>query len=259
MKKSTLLLILLAFVMSSCHHSYYVAPPRNVPLFKEKNEFRGNMGLGLSGETTTADFQAAYSITNHFAVMTNFMSLKGGDESAHDSWNGHYFDFGAGYFQNLENDLIFEIYGGVGTSSQQHLYRITTWNAPGGTVVQNTGEADLSFVRLFLQPSIGFSMNAFDVAFTTTISSINFNKINNQIDRIDDEYLQVDKISLNKNSFLIEPGLTLRGGWKNIKLQLQFTYSKNLTHPNLRYNDKKAAIGISFAFAERFKRKDLLK
>lgn len=247
------------FTVTSCKHYYYVPTVQNVPLFKEKNEYRATVAVGGGDETSTTDIQSAYSVTDKFAVMANFMTAKGGDKSSNNWGEGKYFDAALGYFKPLDMHGVFEIYGGVGSSNQHHQYQRTSSSWNGGSTTYNSGTADLSFTKLFLQPSLGLTFNGFDIALTSGISQLNFHKINNQIDTIDIEYFVVDTISKNRTSFLFEPSLTIRGGWKYVKLQIQLLSSKNLSRANLKFNDSKISIGLTFAFADRFRRKTISK
>lgn len=247
MNKFSIFIILLALAFSSCQHYYYIAPAKNVPLFKEKNEYRATVAIGGGDEASTTDLQAAYSITNNFAVMANYMSANGGNKSGDEWGSGKYFDAAVGYFKCLSNDFVFGIYGGIGSSNQHHRYS------------SNTSTADLSFSKLFIQPTIGLTYNRFDYAFTPAFGMVSFNKINNQINFTNSEYDAVNLIALNRNSLLFEPTFTIRAGWKYVKLQLQSTGTMNLTHSNLAFEDSKVSIGLTFAFAERFKRKAIPK
>jgi hypothetical protein len=107
---------------------------------------------------------------------------------------------------------------------------------------------------MFLQPSLGMTLNGFDIALSTRISRLYFSEVTNQIDTLNIAYFEVDNISKNRNSFLFEPSLTIRGGWKYIKLQIQLTSSRNLSHNDLKFEGGKFSIGLTFAFAQRFKK-----
>jgi hypothetical protein len=232
--------------MSSCTHYYYMPATQNVPLFKEKDEYRASISLGTGDETTTADIQTAYAFNDKFALMTNFMLAWGGDD--HDGGKGQYIDAAFGYFQPLGKHGVFEIFEGIGGSKQHHQY-------VGQSL--SKGTADLSFTKIFIQPSIGLTYNAFDIAFTSCFSNINFHKVDNNIDPSVRDYYLVDLISRNKNSFLFEPSLTIRGGWKNVKLQLQAGLSQNLFNAALDFETFKLSVGLTFAFGQRFGKKNM--
>jgi hypothetical protein len=232
------------FLLVGCTHYYYVPPTQNIPLFREKNEVRitGNVsndvGIGV-------DIQAAYALTDKFAIMTSLSTIK--DEYENDLGKGNYFDLALGYFKPLDKNTVFEIYGGFGSSTQNHKYGYYNDGAPGA-------EAHLSFVKLFLQPSLGYTSNGFDVAVTAGLSNIIFHSINNRAPVDSEDYKRVDMISQHRSSILFEPSLTLRGGWKYAKVQAQILYSKNLSHPELNFFSYRSSVGLTFAFAERFKK-----
>ena len=69
-----------------------------------------------------------------------------------------------------------------------------------------------------------------------------------------DALYYVDTIAQNKVSNLFEPALTLRGGWKNVKLQLQLSFSKNLSHSNLRFEKSNVSLGFFYTLANRYRK-----
>ena len=78
MKKQLIALLFLPVLFCSCSHYYYVPNSQNVPLFREKNEYRFSGTLAGVEESSSKELQAAYSVTDHIGVMANFMSAKGG-------------------------------------------------------------------------------------------------------------------------------------------------------------------------------------
>jgi hypothetical protein len=237
---------ILLIAMTSCNHYYYIQPTHNVPLFKEKDEFRASISFGKGDETSTVDMQAAYAISDKFALMTNYMLAwgEGGYIDSLDMGKGQYIDAAFGYFKPIGKHGVFEIFQGLGSSQQHHEYFFE-------------GTSDLSFTKVFIQPSIGLTYNAIDVAFTSGFSNINFYKVNNQITNPNgSEYASVDLISKNKNAFLFEPSLTLRGGKNRVKLQVQAGFSQNLSNTNLAFETFKLSGGITFAFGQRFVKKN---
>lgn len=240
-KKPVVTTIFLAVWLSGCTHYYYVANVQNVPLFKEKNEFRLSGAYGFGDYSECTEVQAAYSITEKFGVMTNFMSAKGGDVSNNDDWaNGNYFDGAIGYYKPIERSGVFEIYGGLGGSNQHHHYG-------------NEGTADLSFIKLFVQPSFGFTFNAFDIAVSTRLCSLSFNKIENYIYGNPNLYSELSAIA-NNNYLFLEPAITFRGGWKYVKLQVQAAYANVFNKSDLSFIEQPhISIGLYIAIAERYR------
>ncbi|MFM9985066.1 MAG: hypothetical protein ACKVOK_07510, partial [Flavobacteriales bacterium] len=251
MKRSAFVILLL-IALSGCKHYYYAPTTQNVPLFKEKNEFRATISSGGGDETSTTDFQAAYSITNKFGVIANFMTAEGGDESSDNRGEGRYFEAGFGYYKPFYDYGVFEVFVGVGRGHQRHYYEDTNYGWNSSTTIYS-GMAEMSLTRIFLQPSIGITLRGLDFAFTPAISRISFDRIVNKIDTSDQNYFSVNNLSLLRNSYLFEPGLTIRFGWKYVKLQLQYLSIQNLSHRNLDFERTKLSVGLTFAFADRFR------
>ena len=243
--KSILVIIVLAFTLNSCTHYYYIPNVQNVPLFREKDEFHATVALGGGEEATTVEVQAAYAVTNNLAVMTNFMAARGGERSGNNWGNGKYIEGAFGYYKPFSEYGVAELYAGLGTSNQRHQY---------GTDVENYGTADLSFMKYFIQPSVGLSSRSFDVAISTRFSRLSFYNIDNKVTMNNDALYYVDTIAQNKVSNLFEPALTLRGGWKNVKLQLQLSFSKNLSHSNLRFEKSNVSLGFFYTLANRYRK-----
>ena len=238
-KHSIVVAIILAFTLNSCTHYYYIPNVQNVPLLREKKEFHGTLAVGGGQEISTVEVQAAYAITDNLALMTNFAGAKGGEKSNNNWGKGKYIEGAVGYYRPLDEFVVAEVYAGLGVSNQHHQY---------GTAEYNNGTADLSFVKYFLQPSVGLTFKAFEIAVSTRFSRLSFLNVDNRITMDNPELHYVDALAQNKVSYLFEPALTIRGGCENIKLQLQLSSTKNLTHPNLQFEKSNISLGVFFTF-----------
>lgn len=237
-----------ALIFGGCAHFYYLPDNPNVPLFTEKYEFRGSLSAGGGAVSSGTDIQAAMSVTNHLAVMADFMTSK--YYSAHkedkNTIRGNYFDVAAGYFKPFNDHLVFELYGGFGSSSQHHEYYAWPDNI-------YRGKSDLKYVKTFLQPSIGATFNVFDVAFSSGLSSVNFNKIDYSVDETSMYHEELSQLENNRKHFLIEPAITVRAGWKSFKMQFQYIISTNLTHNDLAlFEPYKISFGISVSLSKKY-------
>jgi hypothetical protein len=254
MKKLTTIFSL-AVIFCSCSHYYYVPNVQNVPLFREKNEYRLSGTYGLGTETSCLEVQGAYSVTGNFGVMTNFMSAKG-IENSEESWaKGNYLDAAIGYYKPLIKSGVFEFYGGIGGSKQHHQYRSEIYD-PGNPAHNNlnAGTSDLSYIKIFVQPSIGMTFNGFEFAFSTRFNRLSFNKTDNQIDKLSNSH-EFDKLyttAQTKNFLFFEPALTIRGGWKYLKVQLQGATASYLNNEHYHFDQYHISIGINIAIAKRY-------
>ncbi len=222
-KKLLKISLIFAGLLSGCIHYYYVPNIQNVPMFTEKDEYRMSVSYGLS-ESVSTEIQAAYSVTDHLGVMTNWISARGIDNDENSWGTGNFLEGGLGYFRPLGKSGVVELYGGAGGSRQHHQYGIRDFDPYDTTIINNNaGTSVLSFARLFVQPSMGMSWKAFDFAFSTRFCSLFFNKIDNQIDRTRNEYEfnKLDFLVHNRNHLYFEPAITIRCGWDLVKVQLQ--------------------------------------
>ena len=237
-------------LLSSCKHAYYLPNVQNVPLFREKNEYRLLVAEEGSGEITATEVQAAYSVSSHWAVTADFLHATGGQDTSKNKAHGNYLEGAAGYYIPSEKYGIFELYGGFGAATQHHQYgkadSVTTYNK----TYENT--ADLFCTKYFLQASYGVSYHVFDIAFSARICRLEFSRINNQISPGRGEYDNLDQIAQNKTSYLLEPAITIRLGWKYVKGQLQVGFSDNLSHPQLAFEHANISLGLYIAIAKRY-------
>jgi hypothetical protein len=237
---------ILAVFLSSCSHYYYVANVQNVPLFKEKNETQLSGSYGGGDESVSIDIQTAYSITDKIAVMANFMHATGGDQSYKNYGKGNYFEGAIGYFKPVGQYGVFQIYGGLGGCGQHHEYSSIYYN-------EYEGSSDLSYIRYFVQPSIGITFKALDIAFSTRFCDVYYNKIENNVSGSYYHYNDLYSL-LYSNHFNLEPAFTIRGGWKNIKLQVQAEYAGLINNQELYFGEEwHLSIGINFLIAKRYK------
>jgi hypothetical protein len=246
--------IFLIILLSSCAHYYYVPNSQNVPLFQEKNEYRISGAYGAGNQfdpmrTEAMEIQMAYSVTDKIGIMTNFMSVKG-ENLGEGYGKGNYLEGALGYFKPIKEWGVFEIYGGFGGGKQHHEY----YNTSDKLI----GSSNLSSVRIYLQPSFGLTYNAFDIALSTRVCRLSFDNINskelgNSASNYEDERSELYALS-NKSHFFIEPALTLRGGWKNIKVQYQRLFSSYLNKPKLSFGEEDhGSIGLYITIAERYR------
>ena len=248
MNRITLANMFLAVLLSSCTHYYYVANVQNVPLFREKNEFRFSGTAGNGDESNYIELQSAYSISDKIGIMANFMSASGGAVSDNSYGKGNYLDGAIGYYKPIGKSGVFEIYGGLGGSRQHHQY-------------EKNSTADLSFTKLFVQPSFGLTFKPFDIAFSTRICRLAFNSTDNNSYLYNPNNLSSDRRNelntvVNKNHFFLEPALTIRAGWKNVKLQFQAEYANVSGREDLNFVEKQhISLGLIFAIADRYKKK----
>lgn len=212
------ILSVIIILNTACTHYYYAPNANNIPLFKEKNEGRIQAQYSGGNYFEGYDIQSAYAISRHAAVQLNIFHA-GENDGDYGSGNGTYLEFAGGYYKPSPNKhWIFETYAGAGTGSVNNVYK-NTYNYA-------TEKAKTSVTKLFIQPSFGFTSNHFDMAVSSKFSLVStgvkhstLTKENNDFD-----YEQVSSLK-GKSYFFWEPGIMIRGGFKQIKVLAQVTYS----------------------------------
>jgi hypothetical protein len=251
MKKTFFPGLFLSLILTGCTHYYYVPSVQNVPLLKEKKEFRASVSYSIGEESRCAEIQSAYAVTDKIGIMADFMTARGGEDAPDRDWGkGIYLDGAAGYFKPVKEYGVFEIYGGMGWSRQDHNYMNYTHSTSANVYA---GTSSLVFTKFFIQPSYGFTFKPFDIAVSSRINLLYFNTVeNNILSEVDSwEYEQLNGVD-DKTHLFFEPAITLRAGWEVIKIQLQAATASYLNNSEHQFEEYHFSIGLSFDFASRY-------
>jgi hypothetical protein len=176
---------------------------------KEKGQTNITIGINSSESTDGFELQGAYGLSDKIALQLNTDWVSSPDGSS--SGSGHLIELGAGYYKNLSKHFVFETYGLVGFGSLKYEDNHTSHQ-----------EINANFFRIGVQPSISFSSKYFVASLSGRLANLNYNSVSGN-------HIDVDYLKANNSYWLIEPALTLQGGLKNIKIQLQYQISENMT------------------------------
>lgn len=249
------LLATIVFILSGCSHYYYSPNAHNVPLFKEKNEVRLNIAASTGDEFNGTELQAAYSPSNSIGVMANFINAHGGQQNGNGNYGeGTLAEAGVGYFIPLAENFVFEVYGGGGYGKMSHRYELVN-NAPTSSYMPPNATADINMLRGFIQPNLGFATDYFDVAFSARMCLLHYSNISaaNVANMSSDEQFNLNYINARPTTYVVEPAITLRGGWKYIKVQTQFIAVSRM-NKNYPMNTFAVNLGMYMSFAPHFMR-----
>lgn len=200
------------FLATSCTQYYYMPTMQNVPLFNNEKEIKATAGI----DEHATNYQIAYSINKHIAVQCNGM---------HMSSEVKLLEGGVGYYNNLDKYIVFETFAGYGY----------------GQVF------DFNLKRLYVQPAIGFSSKWFDCGLSVKFANLRYNFIhpinqNNYVNSTINEpnaklgnTVTTTLIITNTNYIFAEPCLTLRTGYKYVKLQYQIVKANMLNNLPLKH------------------------
>jgi hypothetical protein len=226
------LLLLVGFAATSCAPAY-ISNTRNTPMFGEANEFAGTVAI-----SSGVDVQAAYSVTDHVAIMANANTVqKKLTTDNHQSFNrNHIFAEGAlGYFSRTKGSR-FELFAGYGMGSGTSYESYYFFHTLSQSVITKT-----NYSRIFIQPSIATNNKKFNLIFTARVSMVGFSKYST------DDPAASPQIYKPSNGYqvVLEPSITARAHLAgNLRGFFQLGINKSLQEVDFNYVPVQASIGI---------------
>ncbi|RPE12831.1 hypothetical protein EGT74_04610 [Chitinophaga lutea] len=263
MKKVHLFLMALpVLALVSCSRDIYVPNQVNVPLLKEKNEFKANLSL--------SNWQAAYAITDNIAVMVNgqyvyrnwFYSDNSNNTDNDDLFvdrntRGGVLEGGVGFFKPVDSKkrAVFDVYAGFGQGAFKTLDGAYN-EAPEGTAATEY-QLRTRFTKFFVQPSFGLAHKVVEAAFTSRFSLVKFNSqtmgpkaFENDPDR------RANFMRLGDRAVpFFEPTFTVRAGYRYIKWYGQLLFSVPLNdeqYNNYNVNDYFQPVSVTMGVTLNF-------
>lgn len=237
-----LLILVNVFVFLTSCSTLYRPNTVNVPLFKEKNEFLVNAGASSNG----ANLQAAYAVTEHFAVMANgsFYNANITTPTGISRIENNFGEIGLGYFSNLGQDIIGEIYSGFGMGK--------AYNQNNFWIELNSFNR-VDFNKIFIQPSIGFVSNIFELAASIRWSYVDYYNFKS------DAPINYGNLPNRSANMFIEPALTARAGYKSVKVFAQTGFAMPTMPITYSFNPFMFSLGVNIKLAPRYKVNSLSK
>ncbi|HEX8517608.1 MAG TPA: hypothetical protein VF868_15530 [Bacteroidia bacterium] len=231
------------FLASSCSTNMYVSNTVNAPLLKEKGEVKVNLD--------NSNAQIAVAVADHWGIMVNGFYKSYEKESKDFSHRGTLGELGFGYFKPFRNNMVFEVYTGLGIGT---IDKKQTYSTSDNTVYW--ASYDAQGTKAFLQPGIGYAGRFFDVAFTPRLSFVkytHFRAFGYTEEQLAEDYLNNDQLTSGIFTFA-EPAFTVRGGYKFIKLQAQYGLTMNITQRNIKHPSNFASLGLVLDIAKWYKK-----
>ena len=225
--------------LTACSPKYYVANTQNVPLLSE----RGEVNLTLAGNTDKVEFQGAFAVTDHVGIKANGGWFIPSNLDNGNGGSGKFGELGVGYFTKVREseNWVFETYGIAGFGTMENHMPSTVTDYP-----LTSGKISANLLRVGLQPNFGYKSEHFSIALSSRFVHLSYDKIRGDLTFYDER--QADYLRDHSSNFLIEPALTIKGGFEMIKLQIQYGYSFNLTNTNFRQEHPFISLGLNFNF-----------
>lgn len=233
----TILIAVIALTNMGCNPNYYIPNTQNVPIIKAK----GQTNLSFAGNDNQIEFQGAYGVTDNLAIQGNAAMIAPEAEDNGNGGSGRLIDVGVGYYKNLNSYFLLETYGLLGAGKMENHFPSTTATYPN-----TTGRIRANLYRIGVQPCISFHHPYFSVSASAKVMSLNYFDIDGSL--IFEDYDQTVYLTNNKSNIMFEPAITIRGGLKKVKLQIQLLKSINLSNQEFLQDEGLLSIGLNFNF-----------
>lgn len=227
--------ILAGFSIVSCNPKLYSPNTQNVPLISEKEQ----INLSAVGNTHQVEFQGAYGLTEHIAIQANGGLFSQSELNNDNGGSGKYIELGGGYFKPITENWIFETYGLVGIGNVENHLPSTVSKAS-----ETEGDISANILRVGVQPNFGYVSKYFSAAVSSRITNLSYSNIDGDLVYKSQEF--VTYLNENKSNFLIEPAITVKAGLENVKFQVQYGYSLNLSNSHFRQDKMLLTMGLNF-------------
>lgn len=214
---------------------YHVPSAPNTPLLTNKNDISFIIMRSSGTKFTGVEMQTAYMPGNHIGVTASYSYVAHNDGYP----NGNFmtynkFELGSGYVTRLSGDWHFETYAGLGN----------------GKIINShhTGTSRLNLTHFFLQPAIAISdeKKTVQLGFVSRFEGVNF-KVMDTSFNTDREPFSTGQIkSLYDKPFHImwQPGIVFRFGWKHFLFHSGYSWSSDLTNPDLYRTKGNFSLGV---------------
>jgi hypothetical protein len=241
-------------LLMGCSGYQYVASPRFVPLNEKKGDLTAN--LYPSG------LQVGYAFTNKFSVFATgfkrFPTLETknpiSDGKDHRSGESKEINIGLSYFKKKEH-LLYEILVGAGLGSMSFA---NDFKHNKNRDVNYTFEMEARRKNIFIQPNFTWKFNkpAIDrrlaIAVFTKFNFIQYYDIRTEYSAgtqaKPDSGVDYFRTQTEADLFFIEPGIVVKGGFKNFKGMIQGSPIINLSGHALHYNIFSVNMGVAINF-----------
>ncbi|MDD4993971.1 MAG: hypothetical protein PHR83_17250 [Paludibacter sp.] len=194
--KQTLLLILALTSITSC---VYQPTMVDIPLISQKHELRVDAGVSI---IPAVNATVSYGLTDKLAIQTYLNT---------NTYDSYYLQGAVGYYKNLGNNKIMEIYGGFGSGEGDAYSDANPGNLKGNYQ---------SYFAQFNMGSINGRFAHMESGFGIKTGMLHSNMTD--MNYYDKTYpLSTSHINYSDNSFLFEPTFFFRFGGERLKVNFK--------------------------------------
>ncbi|MDB5229460.1 MAG: hypothetical protein JWN76_265 [Chitinophagaceae bacterium] len=212
---------------------YYVPSVLNTPLNFKKGDLDFSVMSTSNSKLSGGEAQASYMPGKHLGIMASY-SFAGSIGSNPDNIHYNRFELGSGMVTQLSKNIHFNTYGGFGL----------------GTIMNThaTGSSKINLTHFFLQPAIVISdkRKNIQLGFVSKFSGVNFKVMDTSFKTDREPFSTTQLKSLYNQPFHIvwEPGVVFRAGWKNFQFHTGYSFSADITNPDLYRANGNFSLGV---------------
>lgn len=212
---------------------YYVPSAPNAPIHSQKNDLAFNLVRTSDSKYSGADVQASYMPGKQIGVMGSY-SFANSQSNIPGYVKYNRFELGSGFVTQFSNTWHFETYAGFGNGKISNSHY--------------TGSSNIHLTHFFLQPAICISDKEKNIqfAFVSRFAGVNFKVTDTSFNNDREPFSTTQVKSLYAQPFHVmwEPGLVFRAGWKNFQFHTGYSFSADLTNPDLYKANGNFSMGI---------------
>ncbi|GEN05034.1 hypothetical protein SAMN05443572_1011422 [Myxococcus fulvus] len=222
----------ISFVVSGCATTLYKPNQVSAPLLREEGELKGTLGNN--------NLQVAWSPRAGVGLLAQgyYERYAEGERRA----SGVLGEVGGGLYGTFLGNAVWEAYGGLGYGQSTASDRVDANSAPPRDV-GFTARA----VRAFIQPNLGYVTPYFELAGSVRMSALKYVSLDANGYTAEErtrEFLVADDVT-GPVWLFAEPALTVKGGYKWVKLYAQRTWALKLGGEPLPHERDSTVVGLS--------------
>ncbi|MBL0692381.1 hypothetical protein [Comamonas sp. JC664] len=223
---------MIVFAATGCTTTLYKPNQVSAPLLREKGEVKGTLGNN--------NLQVAWSPAEGVGLLAQgyYERYAEGERRA----TGALGEVGGGLYGTFLDNAVWEAYGGLGYGQSTASDRLDM-NTANPRDVGFTARA----MRAFIQPNLGYVTPYFEVAGSVRLSAVKYISLdaNGYTDAERTQEFLVARDVTRPVWLFAEPALTVKGGYKWVKLYAQRAWSFKLGGEALPHERDSTVVGIS--------------
>jgi len=197
--------MVIAIIINGCSPAY-IPNVINTPLLSNKGEIQAAIYTGVSG----FDSQFAMAVSDNTGIMLNgSISNSNSSIEYNDNSRRQFVELGIGHYRKINEKARIETFGGFGIGKVHGQFNIA----------HNGDYSEAHFNRIFFQPTFGLTSKIFDGSIAPRFVAVS-----------------IYHPSISGLGIFLEPVVTCKIGYKNVKAVFQIGISLPLNYKQIHFD-----------------------